>query len=97
MSMNLHIKVNGKDLELFQTPTQITEMCMCTEDGVVFELNGKKAKRAIECYVAYVKGSLNGAYKSLEDVSDAQTLVKKHINYIRESIAVGKKISVYQM
>jgi DUF1680 family protein len=47
MSMNLHCD----QIELQQTPTYITYMCMVDSDGEVQgELTGKNARRALEIY-----------------------------------------------
>ena len=51
MSNNLHIQVDDVELDLYQTPTYITNMCMVNSKGsVALLLVGKKARRAIQAY-----------------------------------------------
>ncbi len=50
MSMNLHCN----KLDLWQTPTHITYMCMMTHEGVYSELNGNDAIRALRIYMQWV-------------------------------------------
>ena len=82
MSMNLHLKINGKEIDLFQTPTHITYMCTMTNSGVpAFKLTGKKAHRAIYCYTEYVS-----SFSSTD-----------HIHHILAMMETAKKIEVYVM
>ena len=66
MSVNLHCNV----IELRQTPTQITDMCMVQADGTIpWELTGKKAKHALWIYIKWLEGQ-NGNYASVEDADE---------------------------
>ena len=55
MSMNLCLTVDGKTVELWQTPTYITDMCMMTSKGVKSVMSGKQAMRALRIYFEWCK------------------------------------------
>lgn len=92
MSMNLHCDV----IELWQTPTQITFMCMVQPDGAVpFELKGKKAKHALEIYKQWVRFFTNGkTWKNDISMEQADESVKSHLREIEEATK-NKRIKVY--
>lgn len=76
MSINLYC--NKKDL--WQTPSQITDMCMTQADGTIaFELTGKKAKHALYIYRSWVQGSTDGVYHTKEDADYSQAMAKGEI------------------
>jgi hypothetical protein len=58
--MNLHCRLNGREIDLWQTPTHITYMCLY---GKQFrrgeDVTGKAARRALELYRLW--GSAQGA------------------------------------
>lgn len=92
MSMNLHCN----QIELRQTPTQITYMCMVQPDGSVSsELTGKKAKHALHIYSEWVKGGLNGVWKDLEDLKLARVLVNEEMVKINKVLESKTKLKVY--
>ncbi len=97
MSMNLYVEVDGQKLDLWQTPTQITTMCLATKDGVAYELKGSKAKRALHCYRAWVQGSLYGSYKTMGECNEKGRVIEAHLKTIDEVIATGKKFKAYTL
>jgi len=54
MSINLHIAIDGEEIDVYQTPSHITYMCMMTQDGWTMRLKGKQAQRAVRSYLAWV-------------------------------------------
>lgn len=85
MSMNLCLTVDGKDIDLWQTPTYVTNMCLMTSKGVKRTVSGKKAERALQAYFEWCK-----------DVSIVEAGL--HISEINELLC-GKDvdIEVYMM
>lgn len=49
--MNLHCN----KMDLWQTPTYITHLCLMDHDGIHLEVKGKAAARALRCYFEWVK------------------------------------------
>lgn len=57
MSMNLHCKLNGEKISLWQTPTHITYMCLYGKQFRRGEaVTGKTARRALELYRLWGSG-----------------------------------------
>ena len=54
MSMNLHAKCSTGTIDLWQTPTKVTSMILVDSSGPVCKLKGKKARRALYAYIAWV-------------------------------------------
>ena len=67
MSMNLWCE----EVALWQTPTFITYMCYSNGDG--------GWKGILYRYSEWVKGTGNGAYKTVEDAQDAQYRIQAHL------------------
>jgi len=82
MSMNLH----ADKLELWQTPTWVTHVCLYTENE-----KGEQVKDTWRStrfrYAAWVKGSLNGVWNDPSDYERQSTLVKEHLSRL---YAVGE-------
>lgn len=98
MSMNLHLQVDGYKIDLWQTPTRITNMCLVDENfRVASEVKGKKAKRAIAIYLTWVRGTLDGAWESEEELDTQQEIVFEHIDKIKTTVLEGKKICAFRM
>jgi len=97
MSMNLHIKADGEELSLLQTPTHITYMCLVNSKGEIKgQINGKKALRAVHAYLLWVDQTLDGEYKDHpEDFQSARENVLEHKRYILNSISSCKNLEVY--
>ena|ERR1017187_10425465 len=99
MSMNLHCESDKIKVELTQTPTQITNMCVVQPDGTLLvELTGKKAKHALRIYIEWVAGSLNGLYqteKEIDEYNERSFSLNKHIHEINKVINSKKKLEVY--
>lgn len=67
MSMNLHCK----EVDLWQTPTHITYMCYSNKNG--------GWKGIFYRYSEWVRGTLNGAYKNVEEAEWACERVRDHL------------------
>jgi hypothetical protein len=96
MSMNLNATVDGEDLDLWQTPTQITNMICVNHDGQIVELTGKEAKRALQSYCRWVEGSMNGVWDA-DKLKERMKEVREHVGYIQSLIKSGKRFRVWEM
>ena len=97
MSMNLHLKVDGSNIDLWQTPTYITNMCLVSSKGVENEVAGKKAIRAMNAYLEWVKQTVSGTYNSLEEANEYREVVNEHEKEILDVLNTAKTIRVYQL
>ena len=89
MSLNLYIEVDGNELEIYQTPTYITKMCLAPNK------QGKVSKtRAINAYIEYVRSKANGVYETAEEAKDARQKVNDHIDEVMSALAGAEKIEV---
>ena len=95
MSMNLYCD----GLDLWQTPTYITNMCCMTEDGVMHTLTGVQAIRALNCYMEWVSSYINGVWKDEESCNRMRENVKAECEKVKDYIKHTplEKISVYIM
>ena len=66
MSMNLRLEVNGRKVELWQTPTMITRMLLVDKHGTIDMRSGKNARGALLGYIIWVEHSADGAWKDDE-------------------------------
>ena len=90
MSMNLHIEVDGKSLDLFQTPTFITNMCLApNKDGKISK------SRAINAYFEYVKSYANGVYDSAREAREERESLNEHIAEVQNAVNAAKKVEVF--
>ena len=81
MSMNLHCNL----IDLQQTPTQITNMCLVQPDGTIsWEVTGKKARHALWIYIQWLYGTLNGMYENVGDAEFARENVEKQVAAIKK-------------
>ena len=86
MSMNLHCN----RIELQQTPTHITYMCMVQPNGQISPVvTGQKAKHALQIYIQWLQGKTDGIFHSTEDLER----VRKFMNEEIESIEILLKSS----
>lgn len=95
MSINLHCnKVN-----LWQTPTYITYMCLMTTKGVE-DAAGERAVQALKCYVEWA-GSLlpHSVYRSgseeEQENNEFRELLTEHIAKINSAIEQQETLEVY--
>ena len=95
MSMNLHCKIDDEQIDLVQTPTHITYMCLTESAGRRCYLTGKRAIRALRCYLEWNRGRLDGIWNSDIEHINMKDIVEEHINYILDLINTGKKFKVY--
>jgi hypothetical protein len=83
--MNLHLFVDGNEIDLWQTPTHITNMCMMINGVVCRQLSGNEAKNAMELYFEWVRST------------DDKKFAKYHIEDILFSITHGRDIVLRSM
>ena len=90
MSMNLYIEVDGAKVELYPTPTYITLMCLAPNN------KGKISNsRAINAYLEYVRGTLNGLFDSAKEAEEARQKVNDHIAEVLAAVDAAKKVRVF--
>jgi len=96
--MNLHLKIDNHEIELWKTPTHITNMCLVDAYfKISFEVKGEEALRAISMYSIWVKNSLNGVWENQEEYKSQLNLIVDHLSYINDSIRNSKgDIVVYK-
>lgn len=93
--MNLTLKVNGRNIELWQTPTYITYMCLMGSDGKHSDKTEiEEAKRAIYCYLTWVKSTANGVWGNHEDYLYAREQLNNHVKEILDELKSAKTIEV---
>ena len=96
--MNLKCLLSGVHVNLRQTPTQISYMCIVQPDGSLpDELTGKKARHALQIYCKWVEGSLNGVHSKFEDIKMTRQLVYEEIGRIQDIIKSKKRLEVWVM
>lgn len=97
MSMNLYFKANGHKIDLFQTPTHITYMCLMGTDGPKVKVTGAAAKRAMYCYIEYLKGTLNGVVKATDmaDYNERRGRIMDEANRITSILETCTKFVAY--
>ena len=96
--MNLNCRLGGERIDLRQTPTQISYMCVVQPNGdVPGEVTGVKAKHALQIYCKWVEGSLNGSWNSAEDLEHARMCAADEIERIQKVIKSRKKLEVWVM
>ena len=70
MSMNLH----SNAIELWQTPSWITEVAMYDGQG-----NNRPVGEVIYIYSEWLKSTLNGVWTNYEELREARKQVKIHL------------------
>ena len=95
MSMNLHCN----NVELWQTPTYITYMCMALKDGYSFEFKGVNARRALYAYMQWAMSrfdSFCGTDEELKVHNANRKYAVEHCDTVREAIK-SRGLRVYVM
>ena len=98
MSLELKLVVDGSPVELLQTPTFVTNMCLTNANNLVVELTGRRAKRALFMYLHWVHSSLDGVYTTPDEIARRNTraaVVESHEKAMLAIIAGGKKFRLY--
>jgi hypothetical protein len=96
MSLNLYIEFDNQNIEIYQTPTYITCMCLMTDIGTKSEMTGKQAKRAVNCYLQYVQSLITSTvYLDHHSFTEYCRPINKHLKEIRLRLQSAKKIRVY--
>lgn len=96
MSMNLHAKTCSGTIDLWQTPTYITRMCLMSASGQKNRVKGKRATRALRCYIEYCRGTLDGSWSSSVDLQLRIESFREHKKFI-DTIINEKSLEVYMM
>ena len=90
--MNLHCN----RMELRQTPTYITYMCMVQPDGSIpDEVAGLKAKHSLQIYSQWIMSSLSGPWYNVEDFNAASGWLSEELLSIQKVLKSRKKLVVY--
>lgn len=97
MSMNLVITANGKKIKIWQTPTEITYLCLMTDAGIKSKVEGNDAKRALLCYITWVSQTLGGFKQTPFTMNDeldyARETTRKHIELLKKYL--DKRLVAY--
>jgi len=94
MSMNLHCN----RIELQQTPTHITYMCMVQPNGKVSPaVTGQKAKHALQIYIRWIRGKTDGVFNNTKDFEYIKKWVDEEIENIEKLLKSRskKELKVY--
>jgi hypothetical protein len=80
--MNLHLTVDGFTVDLWQTPTYITEMCLMTSKGVKSSMTGKHARRAMNIYFNWCRYSVrtNNIMSAVEHIKEIEPLLTDDVD-----------------
>ena len=100
MSMNLNASYDGKTINLWQTPTSISEMCCMQDSGAAaWDLTGKRAKRALFCYLRCVDGHTDGVWNNDKEFDDMLKRCQEHRQKIEQYFKKRnlKKLNVWIM
>lgn len=91
--MNLHCN----KLDLWQTPTDITMMCLTQPNGTIAqEVKGKAVIRALMIYRTWVSYQANGiVFRNIEDYDDMKLSIYDHLMEI-DSLD-KKRLLLYQI
>ena len=91
MSMKLHCDF----VELWQTPTSITKMCLF--DGSILYypiLRKKEARRALSLYKIWASGTIDGAWSDEGELSEAREALRLHLDEVDQAI-LKRGLEVY--
>lgn len=90
MSMNLNCKgLKNEAIELWQTPTTISNICYSNNDG--------GWKGVLYRYKEWVKGHLNGSWKSEEDLENMRASVSEHLKDLDAAVKKNKRLTFWVM
>jgi hypothetical protein len=93
--MNLTLEVNGRDVELWQTPTYITYMCLMDANGKYStKTELLEAKRAVHCYLTWINSTTNGVWDSSQEHEEARATVNRHVKEVLQELESAKTIEV---
>jgi hypothetical protein len=100
MSHNLYIFIDDKEINVYQTPTNITHIFFMQHDGECKQrVKGKEAKRIVHMYLKWRMQRLNddsALFKwTREEFYDHLKYVKSHIENIELEVSVAKKVEAY--
>jgi hypothetical protein len=96
--MNLYCSSGGEEVNLQQTPTYISYMCVVQPNGKIYgRLTGKKAKHALQMYCQWLRGTLNRVWNTKEDLEEAQKWINENILEIQSVIKRRRKLKVWVM
>ena len=95
--MSLNLFCDG--LDLWQTPTDVTLMCLMTKDGPQWALRGGAAVRALKCYMEWVKGQADGKWEDPVARQSLQSSISNEVAKITSYLAQtpSRRVNVYMM
>ena len=96
MSMNLYCNL----VNLRQTPSRITNMCMVQPSGNVhWELRGKKARHALQIYIKWCEGLAeeHGVWEDWEDLDSFREGIGEHVKSVRAAMRVKRGLVVQKV
>jgi len=92
VSLNLHCN----KIELHQTPTHITKMCLQTDDVILSQATGKAAVRALRCYILWVASLSDGVFDTAKAAESVRKTMTSHIKEV-EIVLTDPDLKVYLM
>jgi hypothetical protein len=96
VSDNLYARTNHGQVDLWQTPSYVTHMCLMSSRGYRSSVRGNKAVRALRCYLEYVGWSLHGSRRTQEELDEVMERVARHKEDI-ESLFNADGLEVYTL
>lgn len=81
MSMNLNASTKHGKINLWQTPTSGSYTILPPSTGC--DVKGKRAKLALEAYIEWVKGGLNGVWTDNAAYENKRVSVEEHLTCVR--------------
>lgn len=80
MNLTLHNGENGPQIELYQTPTWVTWMCLSYNPETQKPDGGHESVR--RRYELWVRSSLDGVWKNSEDFDYQKERIEKHLKVV---------------
>jgi hypothetical protein len=92
------VRFDGVKIELFQTPTFISHMCMVKPNGEIpYSVTGENALRALQSYLQWIESKQNGIFHDTEVLQEMEEMVAREKHRIKELIKRSSRIEVYIM
>lgn len=85
MSMNLSARNKNGEVQLWQTPSQISYTILPSKYGKV---RGRKAREALERYLEWVEHSTDGSWTNQDDYNDHKGIIQYHTKYVKDAMKV---------
>jgi hypothetical protein len=97
MSHNLCLEIDGREVDLYQTPTYVTYMCLVNEMGEVESRESDEAIAGLVTYFKWVRASVLSPYSPADEDEKQENIAKvnAHIQNIGLLMASSKSIKIY--